>query len=393
MNSLYENQVNSDLSLLENYWQASESFAFWPQKSGVSDKWRERALSGLPDRYEKGHFALLTSGSTGKPKIVIGEKSRSEKLVFVLHELQKSEPVAQTILMLPLTYCYAFVNQWLWAHRFNRKMIPTKGFSQPDKLLDALNRARDAMVCMVGAQAPMLFRNFGDKTFPGIIRLHFAGGAFPQAHFDRISAMFPNSLIFNNYGCAEAMPRLTLRPAGPEDLSSDIGRHLPGVKLKTGQVGELLFNSPYGAVAYIDDEGFHEIDDDEFVSTGDIGHEGENGAWVLGGRVNEVFKRYGEKIALPKILEAVGETWTGQAACYRKSDSAGEEGYVLTLSPVPSAKDVRNVLKVFRKTFPRTHWPLSIEGVSTMPLLSNGKIDYLQLESTKEKTEHWRQRI
>jgi acyl-CoA synthetase (AMP-forming)/AMP-acid ligase II len=295
--------------------------------------------------------------------------------------------------MLPLTYCYAFVNQWLWAKKFNRRLIQTHGFSRPDNLRKALLKATDAMICMVGAQVPMLIQQFKNESFPGITRLHFAGGRFPQEHLKRLKSFFPNSMIFNNYGCAEAMPRLTIRTAEQANTATDIGYPLPGVRLKTSENGELLFYSPYSSVAFIDEDGFHETTDKAFTATGDFGVAGKNGRWSITGRSNEVFKRYGEKIALPQVIQTLTGNWDGNIASYRDKDSAGEDGYVLVLSPEPSLDQVREILKSFRANFPRTHWPLRIESTESLPLLSNGKIDYLRLAKLENKNKHWRQRL
>jgi acyl-CoA synthetase (AMP-forming)/AMP-acid ligase II len=118
-----------------------------------------------------------------------------------------------------------------------------------------------------------------------------------------------------------------------------------------------------------------------------------DGSWRLLGRANEVFKRFGEKISLPALLTSVKTAWAGDAACYREIDPAGEEGYVLVLSPEPSGQQLRDVLMAFRKHHARPHWPLRIESLELMPLLPNGKPDVRSLRDAADKQLHWRQRI
>jgi len=155
----------------------------------------------------------------------------------------------------------------------------------------------------------------------------------------------------------------------------------------------LLFRSPFGAVAYINDEGFQAIAPDEWVPSGDLGEPLDDGGWRLLGRANEVFKRYGEKISLAQLLTTVKNHWSGDAVFYREVDPGGEQACVLVLSPVPGKLELRRILMEFRNNHTRPHWPLRIESLDQMPLLPNGKTDTQALPETGGKQLHWRQRI
>jgi len=390
---LIERHQPSDLAALDEAWSDSSTFAFLPEKSGVAEEWIRSSVDALPDDLRRDHFALLTSGSTGRPKLVIGNKRRAEALAGLLHEVQNSEPVTMTIAALPLTYCYSFVNQWLWARRMKRRLVPTRGFAHPDEFRDALRAANAAMLCLVRVQLPLFHDVFGDETFPGVIRVHFAGGTFPQAQLGEVRQRFPSAEIFNNYGCAEAMPRLTVRRAEEGATAGDIGLPLPGIELRTPESGELQFRSPYRAVAWFDDDGLHRIEDDQWIGTGDLGGIGDRGHWRLTGRASEVFKRYGEKVSLPALLETVQTSWRGAAAFYRERDPNGEEGHVLVVAPRASDADIRSILQAFRSTHPRAQWPLRIETAGALPMLPNGKIDITALPTLDGKYVSWRQRL
>jgi len=390
---LTEGEVNTDITKLDRCWAEIATFVFLPDRSGVSKEWVEKVVRQLPELFHKNHFVLFTSGSTGQPKLVIGSRERAEKLARVLHEVQDSEPCRQAILALPLTYCYAFVNQWLWSRVMKRDLILSGGFKQPDTLRKALLEANDALLCLVGAQVSLFTTHYGhDISFPGIIRLHFAGGPFPQNEIDIVKRLFPNARIFNNYGCAEAMPRLTIRPLEDSDEGSNIGKPLPGVELKISDKGEILFRSPYQAVGFYDDNGLYIPTEEDWISSCDLGEEIENGYWRIKGRSNEIFKRYGEKISLPQLLEIVYACWSGQAAFYRDVDISGEGGHVLILSPEPTKEQVRSILQAFRKNYSRTHWPIRVESTSSFPVLPSGKIDKSALSRITDRTIHWRQR-
>jgi acyl-CoA synthetase (AMP-forming)/AMP-acid ligase II len=393
MQILTEQEVVADIGLLNRAWDGNELFVLLPEKVEVPRRWIEAGVASLPAQQHPGTFALLTSGSAGQPKLVFGRRERSEHLARVLHELQRSEPVRETVVALPLSYCYAFVNQWLWAKVHGRTLTLTLGFKRPDELLARLANARDAMFCGVGAQMSLFSYHFAGRSFPGIIRLHFAGGQFPARDIEAIERSFPNAVIFNNYGCAEAMPRLTLRPWSESHEGANIGRPLPGVELRTDEQDRILFRSAYGAIAFYDERGLTSIGPGDWVSSGDLGEPIEGGYWRITGRSNEVFKRFGEKIALPRLLTTVYTVWGQQAAFYRAKDRAGEDGHALVLAPRPTDEQLHSVLQAFRKNHPRTHWPIRIETTEALPLLDNGKTDVQRLATLPDKTLLWDQKL
>ena len=387
-----ESAVRADIGVLDERWRSPETFALVPSNLALTQEWLDRALEQLPEEFRTGHFLLLTSGSTGQPKLIVASRGRAERLVEVIHQLQEGDPVGETVGCLPLSYSYSFINQWLWARHMKRRLVATDGFTRPDELKHALERASDAMICMVGVQVPLLRSLFGTHSFPGIIRLHFAGGRFPQEQLPALHQIFPNAKIFNNYGCAEAMPRLTIRRAEEADVAANIGRPLPGVELKSGDEDQLVFRSPYRAVGFIESAGFRPISDDEWVETGDLGRAGEDGMWMLLGRKSEVFKRFGEKISLPAIQAAVQRVWQGETAFYRETDSMGENGHVMVIAPNPSKEQLKAIMMELRRDFTRPHWPLRVESMARLPRLPNNKVDALALKEQKEVTIEWSQR-
>jgi len=394
MRILDEKIVRDDVAQLDQAWSGDSSFCIRPTRSGVEDAWLEETLSALPAELATGHFALLTSGSTGRPKLVVARKSRSENLARVLDEAQRSQVVEAAVVTLPLSYCYALINQWLWAHVMQRRLIITDGLRSMARLADVLGQQSASSLCLVGAQVRLLAEGLRGRRFPGIIRVNFAGGPFPQGDLESVRTLFPSAEIYNNYGCTEAMPRLTLRHVDEDDDPSVVGKPLPGIVMRTGEAGEVLFQSPYGAVGVVDEGGeYAEITDADWVPSGDLGECLPNGSWKIHGRRGDVFKRFGEKISLSQVKEAIGRSWDGEIAFYREEDSGGEPGYVVVLQPELGEAQVRGILKALRKDFPRTHWPLRLEGVQALPLLPNGKIDTGGLSAVSEKNVHWRQRL
>lgn len=390
---LDEESVDKDGDLLTDAWSGQSTFIFMPSKRGIGTELLQKSLPCIPPRFHVDHFGLWTSGSTGQPKLVIGSKERATLLARTLHLLQESSEIEETIVTLPLTYSYAFVNQWVWAATFQRLLTRTLGLARPELLLDTFGKATDAKLCLVGVQVPLLVQHFAGHVFPGIRRIHFAGGRFPQEKLGELDDLFPNAEVFNNYGCAEAMPRLTLRRARATADPRDIGTPLPGIRLRTDDHAELLFQSPYSAVGYVADGRWCPIAPDDWIPTGDLAEQTEGGSWRLLGRRGDVFKRFGEKISLPVLSATVGQVWRGQAVFYRDVDPSGEDGYVLVLSPRPREEEVREILLSFRRSHSRAHWPLRIESIDSLPSLATTKFDVLAIRNSDAKTIHWRQRL
>ena len=388
---LRQQEVNVEITRLDAAWNDHTTFAFVPEKSGTPNRWIEEKLAALPCEYTKDHFVLLTSGSTGQPKLVVGHRDRAERLATVIHKLQENEPVREAIVALPLTYSYAFVNQWLWARHHKRKLLITRGLSQAESLRRSLLGSKDGMICLVGAQVPLLLQHCGGTSYPGIIRVHFAGGRFPQERLADLRRLFPRAAVFNNYGCAEALPRLTLRAADAAIDPRHIGWPLPGIEMRADDSGRMLFRSPYGAVGLVDHAGFVKLDSTTWIPTGDLGRRMEDGHWEIMGRESEVFKRYGEKISVPQVLATISAVWGGLVEYYIETDPAGETGYVLVISPRPTEDEARAVLKRLGASNRRAHWPLRIESQSVIPLLQNGKTDRRALASSGTAVVHWKQ--
>ena len=390
---LREDTLRHGLDQLTACWRNGQPFVLMPAKTAVTDDWLAHALSTLPAQALEGHFAMLTSGSSGDPKLVLCEMARAEALARTLQIVQSNADVASAIVTLPLTYSFAFVNQWVWAQVHGRPLVQTTGLADPAELRRVLLDAKKAMLCLVGVQVPLLLQYFAGQTFHGVSRIHFAGGRFPQEQLSALAALFPKAQVYNNYGCAEAMPRLTVRPADASSDPADVGPALPGVEIRCDDEGALVFRSVYGAVGIVEQGRFSPIGADTWVRSGDLAEPTPEGHWRLTGRLSEVFKRHGEKISLPTILGTMAAVWPGQVAAYRELDRLGEDGWVLALAPVADDAQVRSLLVALRKHHPRAHWPLRIEGHATLPMLSNGKTDLLSLPMHPCATILWRQPI
>ncbi len=229
------------------------------------------------------------------------------------------------------------------------------------------------------------------RRFPEVIRVNFAGGVFPAGDLDYLRDLFPRADIYNNFGCTEALPRLTIRKIETVEDAAILGRPLPGVEMHVAEGGALHFRSPYGALAVADAQGLRSFGVGEWIPTGDVGESAGENLWRIVGRGNEVFKRFGEKISLQVIGDALRQVWKRSFAFYLEEEKDGQWGHVLVVAPRPSEMELRGIFGVFREKFRRPHWPVRIESVDDIPFLANGKPDAKSLASLEGKTVVWKQ--
>lgn len=360
-----------DLDALEMAWTQPDSFLLLPANYDVSAPENQTNIEVFVKNFSQGHFGLLTSGTTGQPKIVVGIKKRTEELVRLIHQEQQGSQAQETIVSLPLSYSYAFVNQWLWALIHGKKLTLSQGFVHPADLIAKISSGRNLMLCFVGPQMKLLKQYVAGKTFPEVIRVHFAGARFPESELPFIFQTFPRAKVFNNYGCVEAMPRLSINEIRPAHADIDLVKPLPGVQFKSDDKDHLFFQSPYSAVASIAQGQVEKYED--WIATGDSAAPMPNGSWRLLGRNNEIFKRYGEKVMISDISDVIMKVWESDFGFYRVTDSMGEEGVVLVLSPEPKADQLQSILMEFRNHLRRPFWPIRVESASALELSSNGK--------------------
>jgi acyl-CoA synthetase (AMP-forming)/AMP-acid ligase II len=390
---VHESLDSATLAELARGWDSPSSFTLLPQPSPFSRDHLAEFLSKLPVELQKDHFGLLTSGSTGTPKLVIGRKSRTAALIAEIERRQDLAPVRSTVMALPLSYSYGFVNQWLWAHLNQRRLVATAGLADPAGFFEALDREVDTMLCLVGSQVPIL-RNFLGKgrQFPYVIRLNFAGGLFPQADLAWLEETFSSARILHNFGCAEALPRLTIRDARDRDDPLVLGPLVEGAEFSLSEAGMLAFRSPYGAVAIADAESVRLHDPTDWIETGDAAELLEDGTYRLLGRKSDVFKRFGEKVSLPTLAASLREVWPGALAFYLDPSDNGEPAHVLLLSPHPDSEAMQKILRHLRTHFRRPLWPVRLEAAAEIPLSRNGKPDVEAIRLLPRDV-MWRQRF
>lgn len=321
-------------------------------------------------------MGLLTSGSTGEPKLIVTSAERLAAGARAIAAAQDLQDQASSAVLLPLAYSFAFVNQLVWALLFERRLSFPGPLADLAQCLQRVDAEGIEMLCCVPQQARALARLADSGVqLPRVQRLNFAGAPFPIAEFDALRRLFPNARIFNNYGCAEAMPRLCCRElqSADEDLSW-VGAPIGAIELRIREldVGPTIeFRGPSSALGLISPAGELQPFPD-WIPSGDLGRLDAQGLRVLG-RHDQVIKIGGERFSLAPVEAALRACGAGQVLVWVE---AGEERQpVRALIECEVAPTLAPLLQGLRERLPRALLPGAIWWTDRWLLNANRKTD------------------
>jgi acyl-CoA synthetase (AMP-forming)/AMP-acid ligase II len=180
------------------------------------------------------------------------------------------------------------------------------------------------------------------------------------------------------YGQTEATARMTILPWNklPEKLGS-VGLPIPGGRITingTGPAGEVTYSGPNVMMGYANERADLALGDvlGGQLRTGDNGYLDQDGFLFIAGRAKRDAKVFGLRINLDEVealLRARGPTAViGGPDCLLVFCEYGNEEVFGAIR-----KELAATLKV-------NHQALQFFRVGQLPITSNGKIDYAQLQ-------------
>ncbi len=327
-------------------------------------------------------FAILTSGSTGIPKAVAAREEQVVVSIRAMEEAQGLSKIKSTATVIPLAYAYAMNNQLLWAVLNGRKVTALGSLAMAADALGHIHTSRTEMVCMVASQAEHL-KQIGadtDLAIPHVRIVNFGGSPFPVNHFPALQTLFPNARFFNNYGCTEALPRLTVTRVRNENHSvTDVGCPIPGLELriKPPAPGPIQFKGPSTSLGYLETDG-NVTPHGKWIDSGDAGFMEGNRLQLLGRR-DQISTINGERISLMEIETLLLTFPFKRALVWCEKDSNGQRilGVVSGNTPV----EKRQLGRWLKENVYRPAWPSAIYQAHPWPQLNNGKTDRVTLKS------------
>lgn len=328
-------------------------------------------------------LAVLTSGSTGEPRAVAVSEANLARGIEAIHAAQALHDVASTGVVLSLAYAYALVNQLLWAVRFERRLWLPGELRSLVLALPALRAAGARMLCLVPAQARQLVTLGvgGTAALPAVEVVNFGGAPFPLDTVDQLREVFPRAMLYNNYGCTEAMPRLTVASVtSPSDRVTRVGRPVGDIELRIigkDPVGPVVFRGSSTSIGLLQPDGSLQSHP-EWIASGDLGSLIEDELHVYG-RHDQVFSVAGERHSLIEVEQVLVSLGADEAVVWVERRSDGEEEVVAVVKggAFPEGQALGRAL---RAHLARAAWPRRTFAAGSWPVLANGKPDRVRLQ-------------
>lgn len=325
-------------------------------------------------------LVLMTSGSTATPKLIAADEHSLARAIAAIDAAQGLQDIASTGIVLPLAYSYALVNQLLWAAVYGCRAFALPGLVDPVKTLEGVREHRIEMLCLVAHQVRMLTAlGLADEPLDCVRIVNFAGAPFPMQSLPQLRKMFPRARIYNNYGCTEALPRLTVTQVLDDSHPvTYVGKPIDSVELRIAAadgIGPIEFRGASASIGLVQPDGSLEPHGD-WIASGDLGRM-EQGALHVLGRHDQVAKVAGERVSLVEIENVLLKAGFDHALVWQDSD---EEGRILAVTcaaaKIPSAQLAAHL----RRCLPTPLWPKSVFWVDEWPVMASGKTDRTGLQ-------------
>ncbi len=263
---------------------------------------------------------IYTSGSTGRPRgATLTHAAIVANVEDIVAYLELS-PDDRALQVLPLYYVYgkSVLNTHVCV---GASIVIENRFQYPNVALDTL----EAEACTGLSGVPSTFAillnrsNFAARSFPHLRYVTQAGGGMSPALIERLMAAV-DARVFIMYGATEASARLAYLP--PDELPDAIGSvgypiarvtlrvlRADGSECDVDEVGELVAAGPNIMRGYWNDpnETARVLDADGRYRTGDLARRDERGRLWIVGRIKDMLKAGGHRIAAREIEDVLVE--------------------------------------------------------------------------------------
>jgi acyl-CoA synthetase (AMP-forming)/AMP-acid ligase II len=263
---------------------------------------------------------IYTSGSTGDPKgVMLTHRNMLTAATSVSTYLENREDDV-VLNVLPMAFDYGLY-QMIMAFRLGARLVLERSFAYPAKVLELV----EAQGVTGFPGVPTVFarlaelKNLGDYDFSKIRYVSNTAAALPVKHIAMLRELFPAARIYSMYGLTECKRCSYLPPADIDRKPESVGVAIPNTelwlvdendqRLGPGRVGQLDIR---GATVM---RGYWEkpeqtaqklrpgpLPGEQVLYTGDLCRLDEEGYLYFVGRMDDIIKSRGEKVA-PKEVE------------------------------------------------------------------------------------------
>ncbi len=344
---------------------------------------------------------IFTSGSTGKPKGVLLSAfnilNASNTHMNSIHQDEND----RVCLILPLFHIFGLLSGLFTSVLADSTItIPTS--LKMDNILQVLEDEKCTIMHAVPSMMLALVanKNFQTERVSSLRSSILAGAAITEAQLLMLQEKLPSNHFSISYGLSEMAPiTVTDYNDTTEHITQTVGKIVNGIKVKiqnpeskeecpAGVSGEILVQGYNLMTCYYKLEIENQsIDDDAWLHTGDLGYMDEDGYLHLSGRLKELIIRGGENIIPNEVASAISEFESiADAKVVGVPDDFYGEQVAAAIIIKEGYQFEEAALREFLKSrLAKFKIPAYIQVYTAFPMLSNGKVDMVNLK--KEMSE------
>lgn len=303
---------------------------------------------------EKENLAemLFTTGTTGTPK---GAMLTYGNLYASTHNTWHGvNMVTDDVVLIPLPLNHSVGMRVLrTALYLGASVIIQNGFTFAKELESNIHNFHCTALVSVPASMELLYRQMQDKFAEVLGRLRyieFGAGSLSYDMKRKLTAILPNTTIYNTWGSTETGGAIFLNVTEHPDKLTSLGKPAEGIKMKVvdsqgreirardiNTAGRMVLQGPMQMAGYYK---LPEINEqtlvDGWLYTNDIVYTDEDGYVYMLGRADDIINVGGEKVS-PIEVENIAQEFEQirECACIGVNDPDGILGQVPVLYVVP----------------------------------------------------------
>lgn len=342
---------------------------------------------------------IYTSGSTGFPKGVMMTHDNIQAAATSVSSYIGMNSDDITLNCLPLSFDYGLYQVFMTLLR-QGSLVLENSFAFPAAVLKRIREENVTGFPLVPTVAAMLLqmKDINPDDYQTLRFITNTAAALPPTHIQRLQKLFPSAKLFSMYGLTESKRCTYLPPEELERRPGSVGKAIPNTEVyivddnnqRVGPnvIGELVVRGSHVMQGYWNNteatekrlktgENYWE----KVLHTGDLFKSDEEGFLYFVGRVDDIIKSRGEKIA-PKELETILLAMDGVAEVAVIGVPDDIFGSAIKAFIVPAEGEEitdKQVLRYATGLVENYMVPKHIEICSSLPKTSNGKIDKKQL--------------
>lgn len=338
--------------------------------------WQGKAT---PGQASDDALVLMTSGSTGRPKIVSLSHCNLIHSVGAIVESLFLTPEDRAVNLLPLSHIGGLVDLFLVPLVSGGSVVFGEARA-PDEVLSLLASTGPTWLQAAPAILQGLVRAAPDQPDHQLRLVRSVSAPLSSALFEATSRLFEVPVI-EMYGMSETAGVITSNPLPPQQQKlGSVGKAV-ACEVRIGPDGDVQVRSPGLFRGYAEENDNEGLWEDEWFTSGDLGHLDDDGYLFLTGRRKELINRGGQKVS-PAEIDHLVESWeeVREAAAFSIAHpTLGEEvGLALVLREGAALSD-QEIRERLARRLADYKLPKRLVRLDKLPRNQNGKLQRFRL--------------